>query len=63
MTFKVKKRLSRSQLRKRDSIRQRRPMPKWIIVTGAMALLGYAAVQMQRMGIFESALKIIASLR
>jgi len=63
MTFKVKKGLSLSQRRKRDSIRQSRPTPKWIIVTGATALLGYAAIQMHRMGVFESAVKIIASLR
>jgi hypothetical protein len=38
-----------------------RRTPRWIVVMGALALLGYAATQMTRMGVFDAILKMIAA--
>jgi hypothetical protein len=62
MAFKIKKRLSVSQRRKRDSTKVRGEN-RWIIVTAALVFLGFALTAFARMGIFEGLQKIIASLR
>lgn len=64
MAFKIKKRLTLSQRRERDSIQHRKSRrPQWLIAGAAIALLGYAVTQMARMGIFDSFLKLIVPQR
>jgi len=52
MAFKIKKGLSASQRRKRDST-ELRGQSRWIIVVAALAFLGFSLTQFARMGIFE----------